>query len=69
MFDPDKLYTTSDPDLLVIGPPPTLATWRHKGIGPTFIKAGTRVLYSGADLNQWLQDRKVRTSPEARAVA
>lgn len=32
----------------------TLELWRRKGTGPAFIKAGRRVLYARADIDQWL---------------
>ncbi|MCY4002493.1 MAG: hypothetical protein OXF33_02115 [Rhodospirillales bacterium] len=59
MFDDAKLYLTDDPALLAIGPYSTLAHWRSEGRGPAFIKIGSRVAYSGADLNSWLRERRV----------
>ena len=60
MFEPAKLYLTSDPALLVLGRPSTLAHWRSEGSGPAFIKLGMRVAYSGDALNEWLAARTVR---------
>ena len=59
MFDADKLYLTDDPQLLALAPYSTLAHWRSKGAGPAFIKIGSRVAYSGKDLNAWLASRRV----------
>ena len=36
MFDNSKLYLTSDPALLVLGRPMTLAHWRSSGRGPAY---------------------------------
>lgn len=77
MFDPHKLYATDDPALLTLGKPSTLASWRHLGQGPDFIKSGARVVYSGAALNDWLVSRTVHTKggpalpsrPEAQPAA
>lgn len=60
MFDPAKLYPANDPEIEVLGTYSTLASWRHEGRGPAFIKVGTRVLYRGSDLNSWLESRTVR---------
>ena len=51
---------TTDPALLVLGRPSTLAHWRSAGRGPAFIKIGSRVAYAGAALNDWLKSRTVR---------
>ena len=60
MYDPDKLYLADDPVLAVLGSYSTLATWRHEGRGPAFIKiSGKRVAYRGSDLNAWLEARVV----------
>ncbi len=59
MFKEDKLYLANDPALRVIGPYSTLAHWRCEGKGPAFIKLGSKVAYSGEDLNAWLKSRKV----------
>ncbi len=67
MFDPEKLYMTSDPDLLALAPYSTMAHWRSEGRGPAFIKIGSRVAYRGADLNLWLASRTVRPVAEAAA--
>lgn len=61
-FDPDRLYRPDE--LAKYWPVATLATWRSRGGGPDFIKAGKRVLYSGADLNRWIEEKKVKTRPE-----
>lgn len=65
MFEPDKLYLTSDPALLALGPYSTLAHWRSEGRGPAFVKLGSRVAYRGADLNEWLEAQTVRPAVAA----
>ncbi len=60
MFSEDKLYQTDDPALLALGSRQTLAHWRSQGRGPTYVKVGGRVVYRGADLNRWLEQRTIR---------
>ena len=60
MFDNDRFYTASDPQLLALVPYSTLAHWRTDGRGPAYVKIGHRVVYSGADLNAWLASRRVQ---------
>jgi len=35
-------------------PTATLATWRHRGLGPPYLKAGRRVLYLESAVRAWL---------------
>ena len=63
MFDPERYYRTTDPELAVIATRATLALWRHYGRGPTYIKFGNRVLYRGADLQRFLDEHVVETDP------
>jgi hypothetical protein len=37
--------------------PATLATWRHKGGGPKYVKFGKKVLYPLAELEAWVKTR------------
>ena len=60
-FDPSRLYRANDPALRILAAESTLAQWRHKGVGPPFIKFGARVLYRGIDLNRCVEERLVRT--------
>jgi hypothetical protein len=41
--------------------PGTLEVWRCKGIGPRFVKSGSRVVYRLRDINEFL-DSRTRTS-------
>ncbi len=42
----------------------TLEKWRSEGNGPPFLKLGRRVLYSVADLEEWLRSRRRRSTSE-----
>lgn len=57
-FQDDQYYRTTDPALGVIATRGTLAQWRHRGEGPRYTRFGNRILYLGADLNDFL-DRHV----------
>ena len=54
IYDPHKLYDASDPALLPLGEPTTMRHWRQEGRGPNYIKNGHRILYSGAQLNAYI---------------
>ena len=41
--------------------PGTLEVWRFKGIGPRFVKCGSRVIYRLRDINEYL-DLRTRKS-------
>ena len=60
MFDDNKLYRCSDPEIQALAPYSTLAHMRSEGRGPAFMKIGGRVLYRGSDLNAWLDSITVR---------
>ena len=63
-FDCKRYYRTRDPELAIIATRGTLAQWRHRGEGPPFIRFGNRVLYLGADLNDWLDRHRIEPRPE-----
>ena len=65
MFDPDRLYLTNDPALRALGKFSTLAHWRCEGRGPSYIKVGSRVAYSGKDLNAWLATQRIDPTDRA----
>ena len=58
-FEGDRYYLTSDEALAVIGTRGTLSQWRHRSVGPRFLRFGNRVLYRGSDLNDWLDKHVV----------
>lgn len=39
--------------------PRTMANWRVVGAGPPFVRVGSRVRYTIADLETWVQTRTV----------
>ena len=47
----------------------TLETWRVRGGGPKFLKAGSRVFYRRRDLDAWLAEReRASTSDTGKAA-
>ena len=58
-FEDTRYFRTDDPALEVIGTRGTMAQWRHRGEGPLYVRFGNRVLYLGADLNNWLDAHRV----------
>lgn len=58
-FEDEHYYRPGDPQLRLIAEVPTLAIWRHRGVGPPFTRFGRRILYFGRDLNEWLDAHRV----------
>ena len=46
----------------------TLSRWRVEGGGPPYLKLGSRVRYDRADLDEWLDQRRRRTTAEPRPI-
>jgi len=44
----------------------TLERWRVEGSGPTFLKAGRRVLYRQSDIDTWLAATAKNSTVEVR---
>ena len=65
IFDSNRTYMLGDPELDVLGSREKLAQWRHRNVGPAFIRIGRRIAYHGADLNAWLNARRIDPSIEA----
>lgn len=63
-INPEQYYRPSADELRQIAAVQTLAAWRHKKIGPSYILSGSRVLYKGADLIAWLNANRVDTLAE-----
>jgi hypothetical protein len=66
MYQPDVSKIEPVFDTIAAAPllgvkPSTLALWRFKGLGPRFVKCGTRVIYRLRDINEYL-DRRTRKS-------
>lgn len=58
-FFPGEYYSTEDVVSKGIAAKQTLAKWRHEKKGPAYVKSGSRVLYSGKDLIDWLDRQRV----------
>ena len=57
----DKVYTVKEAGKVLKISPGTLSNWRICGRGPAFIKAGSRILYKEGDLQEFLNNRRIRT--------
>ena len=69
IFDPNKLYKSTDPELRPIGTEGSLAILRHRGEGPAYHKLGSRVYYKGCDLEKYVEERRIEThKKETEAV-
>ena len=66
IFDADRMYFPEDPEMRVFGSIEKLAQWRHRNVGPAFIRIGRRIGYYGTDLNTYMSAQ--RTDP-GREVA
>ena len=61
IFDPDRIYDDLDEELDLIATRHKRAQWRHRLVGPPYLKFGRRVKYHGADLNAWAMKNRVET--------
>jgi hypothetical protein len=59
IFENDRIYDDNDTELDVIAPRNKRAQWRHRRVGPNFLRFGRRIKYHGADLNAWIQQALV----------
>ena len=62
LFENNRNYLLSDPELDIIGDREKLAQWRHKGIGPAYYRLGRKIIYRGLDLNAWAEANRVETN-------
>jgi hypothetical protein len=65
IFDCDRMFFPEDPELRVLGSIEKLAQWRHRRVGPAFIRIGRRIGYHGTDLNAYLAAQRTDPSTEA----
>lgn len=63
VFEKERLYDDADTELDLIAPKAKRAQWRHRRVGPSFLKFGRRVKYHGADLNEWINRNRIATTP------
>src|SRR5450432_1071495 len=47
----------------------TLANWRSRGEGPSWLKAGRKIWYPVADFESWMEGLKVATQRAERKMA
>ncbi|UWR21290.1 AlpA family transcriptional regulator [Sulfitobacter sp. S190] len=59
LFQSDRNYVLGDPELELLGDRTKLAQWRHKGMGPVYYKLGRKIVYRGADLNEWVAAQRI----------
>ena len=64
---PDGRMTAVDASAYTGVSTKSLAVMRCNGTGPAFTKLGKRVFYSKADLEGWIQSRRVTSTAELRA--
>ena len=55
VFEDDRFYVTTDPELQLIGSRAALSQRRHRGDGPRYLRVGKKILYRGRDLNEFLE--------------
>ena len=46
----------------------TFTNWRCAGIGPPYVKVGTRVFYRPESVREWAKERERTTSPVVGAA-
>lgn len=59
VFEADRIFDDCDQELDLIASRARRAQWRHRNVGPTYLKMGRRVKYFGADLNAWINANRV----------
>lgn len=64
----ESLLTQGEAAKLLRISPRTLERYRVDGTGPTYMKAGQRVLYRPADILTWLESRTYRSTSEMKAA-
>ena len=65
-INPNGFYPPDAPEMRILGAVQTLARWRCECKGPNFHRAGSRILYRGADVLAYLEANRIETgSPEA----
>ena len=63
-FESDRYYRPADDAMRLVAAVGTLAVWRHKRRGPAYFKVARKILYRGADLNRWMDARRVETGTQ-----
>ena len=55
--DDDTLISAAKAPTIIGAAKQSLARWRHEGVGPLYIKIGSRVFYRAGDLRAWIKTR------------
>jgi len=63
-----KLLNTVEAAPFVGVAPKTLMNWRVAGLGPKHIRAGRRIGYDVADIEEWKDERRVRSTSQSIAA-
>ena len=64
-IQPPAMLNTPDAAAYLGVQEPTLETWRCLGRGPAFVKIGRLVRYRVADLDQYIESRRVNSTAQA----
>lgn len=59
-FDPARFYRTADPEMRQIASEGVLSQWRHFNRGPSYVRAGAKILYAGSDIIAWIESNRVQ---------
>jgi len=65
IFENERIYDDTDEELNIIASKDKRAQWRHRRVGPSFLKFGRKVKYHGLDLNSWVDASRIETSDVA----
>jgi hypothetical protein len=65
LFDEKRTYILGDPELEILGTREKLAQWRHRNVGPAWVKLGRKVAYIGSDLNAYISAQRVDPNGKA----
>lgn len=60
LFDDTRNYTPDDPEIIaLLGNRTRQAQMRHHGRAPAYFRLGRKIVYHGADLNDWATAQRV----------
>ncbi|WP_136796192.1 helix-turn-helix domain-containing protein [Desulfosediminicola ganghwensis] len=58
----DEPYTEKEAAIQLGVQPQTMASWRHQGVGPNYLKVGSNVRYERQELDAYKEKQRVKTS-------
>ncbi len=65
VIDPRIFYPPDAPQMRAVGAIQTLNRWRCESKGPAYHRSGSRILYLGQDVLDWLAATRVKTNDAA----